>query len=186
MVYQEHGGRKLSSDNRGGQGFTLLELVVVMTLLAIISAAVVPIYANSMAAIQMRGAGNDFVARLSFVQEKAVAESCEYRLYIDDKAGTYWVAVLTGTEKGEKVFEPVDADYGRRTTLPEFLKLERIKARKDRELKAYYITCYPNGACDRAKVRFQDERSQKHHLEIETLGTMGKIDVKRGDRRVIQ
>ena len=113
----------------GLRGFTLLELVVVMALLAIITAAIVPLYGNSMAHIQLRNAQNEFVALLSFVQERAVAESREYRVYIDDEAGVYWVMYEEGYDKknDEKVFTEVEADFGKEQSLPKYLVLEGVK-----------------------------------------------------------
>jgi len=162
---------------RLGRGFTLLELIVVLSLLAILSAAVVPLYGQSMSAIQLRDARNDFVALLSFVQERAVTDSREYRVYIDSETHSYWVGYHAATEEEEKVFKDVAAEYGRERFLPEFLELDRIKAPEDRELNVHYIGCYPNGACDRVEVTFTDTRTWGRQFSVATEGVMGKISV---------
>ncbi len=161
------------------RGFTLLELIVVLSLLAIITGALVPLYGSSMATIQMRSVQSDFLALLTFTQERAVAESREYRLYLDEKEGTHWVMRFARIEDNEKVFEPVKAEWGRLTHLPKVMEFKGIKARKDRDRAAQFIGCYPNGACDTVSVTLSDTRSRKRQFTIETLGTVGKVEVDR-------
>jgi len=148
-------------------------------LLAIITGAIVPIYSNSMATIQLRSAQNDFVSILVFVQERAVSESLEYRLYIDDEEGSYWVMFLKGFDKDEEVFKQVKADFGKKQYLPTFMSIDRLKAREDRKRGVRFIGCYPNGACDRASLTIRDTRSRGRKITIETLGSLGKIRAKR-------
>jgi prepilin-type N-terminal cleavage/methylation domain-containing protein len=161
-----------------GAGFTMLELIVVMALLAIITAAIVPIYGSSMASIQLKNARSSFVATINFVQARAVSESREYRVYMDEDEGSYWAGYLAGTEDDEKQFELVTAEFGQKKFLPSYLHFDRIKARKERGSGAYYIGCYPNGACDQVEVQFRDERERNGHTAVSTLGMIGKFEVK--------
>ena len=75
------------------RGFTLLELIVVVTLLSLISLAVMPVYVAAMNATAVRNAQSDLMATLRFIQELAVKESREYRLYLSDKEGKDWVKI---------------------------------------------------------------------------------------------
>jgi len=159
------------------RGFTMLELVVVLSLLTIITAAVVPLYAKSMSAIQMRNARNDFVALLSFVQERAVSDSREYRIYLDTEKGGYWVSAHTATEDRQKIFEDVEQAFGRERLLPPYLELDRVKAPKDRKRGVHYIGCYPNGASDRVQLTFKDTRNRRRRFRVRTEGVMGKLRV---------
>ena len=158
-------------------GFTMLELIVVLTLLVLITGAVVPLYVNSMGAVQIRSSRNNFISMLTFVQERAVAESLEYRVYIDSEQDSYWAMYLEAVEDDKKIFAPVEAEWGREQFFPDYLHFDRVKARKDRERHAQYIGCYPNGACDRATVVIQDERDRERRYEISTLGSLGKFEV---------
>lgn len=178
--------QRLSENMKRSLGFTLLELMVVMSLLAVLTVAVVPLYGNSMAYVTLRSTRNDFASLLSFVQEKAVSESREYRVYIDNKEGKYWVMRFKERDKEDKIFEKVEAEFGQERFFPPNIKLERIKAPKDRHERAFYIGCYPNGASDRAKLNFRDLRGKRRAFSIEVLGAMGKVDVKTGVQRVVE
>lgn len=175
-----------AGNNRRTAGFSLLELIVVLTILSIITAVVVPIYNNSMAHVQLRDARNSFASMIAHVQERAVSESREYRIYIDDDKGAYWVMRLEGMEKEEKLFRPAPGELGKRAFFPAYLRIDRVKARKDRQEKAYYISCFPNGASEQATVSFRDERSRQRAFRVAILGAMGKIDIRSGAAQVVQ
>jgi len=84
---------------------------------------------------------------------------------------------MTGVEEGEKVFTEETREYGRLREFPEQLTVDRVKARKDRERSAYFIACYPNGACDIARVDLLDARNRRQRTTIETTGVVGKLEV---------
>jgi prepilin-type N-terminal cleavage/methylation domain-containing protein len=158
-------------------GFTLLELIVVVTLLALISVAVMPVYVGAMNATAVRNAQSDLLATLRFIQEVAVKESREYRLYLSEKEGKYWVMRLAGLEDNEKQFEEVEEEYGKEKTLPEGLVITRIKARKDGN--AHFIACLPNGASDQATIALRDEKRRgRATITIEVKGVLGKVGIK--------
>jgi len=165
-------------------GFTLLELIVVVTLLGIISMTVVPVFVGSMSSLQLKNTSNDVVALLNFVQQRAVSESREHRIYFDDEAGEYWVEILAGyDEDNEKIFREVSASYGEIHELSSNLSFERVRMPKDRDRNGlYYVSCYPNGATDRGQITIQDERNFRDRFRIEILGAMGKVEIdKPGD-----
>jgi prepilin-type N-terminal cleavage/methylation domain-containing protein len=167
----------MAHGSKARAGFTLLELIVVMTLLAIISAAVVPVFGGTLQRLQLRSAQDNFVSTLAFAQDMAVRNSREYRLYVDPEEGSYWAMYVIEENLEDKVFEFVTERWGQTQYFPEYLEMRRPRLNKDRELDAYYIACYPNGACDRAKIRLDDTRDRRRHFEVETLGSMGQFEV---------
>jgi len=159
-------------------GFTLLELMVVLSVMAIITAAIVPVYSNSVGGIQARNARNDLVSILLFCQELAVRESREYRVCIDPRENSFWVMRLVDVDKNEKIFEDVAESWGEMQYLPEYMSFGRVSARRDRSVGGYHIACYPNGATDRVSVELRDDRDRRSSYTITTLGGLGKIEVK--------
>lgn len=163
---------------RSSAGFTFIEMIVVVTLLAILSAAVVPLYGKSVRALQARSARGDFVALLLFAQELAVRESREVRLCIDEREGTYWIEGWTGGLGEEKTFAPLnDGQNGGLHRFPESSRLSRVRARDDGRRDVKYIACMPNGGCDRASIRISGESRGKGDTTIATTGVLGGVDI---------
>ena len=157
-------------------GFTLLELMVVMAILAIISVSLAPVYVAAMDGIRTRNAQNDVIAWLRYAQEVAVRESREYRVYFNKETGTCHLMRLAGIEDEEKVFEDiVDPLIGNGLVLPATLVFENIRARRDKRTREYFVSCLPNGASDKAVIRLRDQRSRGVHIEITVEGPLGKI-----------
>ena len=168
----------MRNTRRVAGGFSLLELVIVMTLLAIMSGAVVPVFRGTFKRVQTDHAVRDFIAVVRYVQERAVTNTTEHRLYLDDENGLYQAKSLKGIEDDIKVFEPVPLVDSRKGIfiLPRDLQFDRIKARRDRELGLRYLAFYPNGACDQASVTLR--REDGHTVRIKMNGGLGDIEVK--------
>ena len=161
---------------QSGGGFTLIELIIVLTIIVIMSAAVVPVFSGSMAKLERDHAVRDFVATLRYAQERAVTDTREYRLAIDPELNQYWLLRCAGVVERKKTFELIDERQGKAMFLPERLSMKSVKARKERQEKFYYISFYPNGACDRAEVTLQHEDGRA--VTVETKGSLGQLEVK--------
>lgn len=160
------------------RGFTFLELLVVLSILAVLTAMIVPVYGASVSAMQRRSLRGDLVATIRYLQELSIQQSRELRLYVDTREGTYWAEGWVAGLGDDKVFEALhDSKLGAMQTFPGSLKITRIQARKDRGNRHHYIAFYPTGACDPAKIRFGKRRGGKATFTIETTGTLGDVVV---------
>lgn len=163
---------------RAPRGFSLLELLVTLVVLSVIGAAVVPVYSGSVASMRVRAFESDFIQLFEYIQERAVTDVREYRLYIDERQHLYWAMYHAGyDDRREKIFEMVDEDWGRERQFPDAVRIERMTAPKDRDRDARYMACYPNGSCTRVKVNLTENKDRRRRIIIETLGVMGKIEV---------
>ena len=70
---------------RGPQGFTLIELMIVVAVLAIVGALVVPMIGNN-APDKLRGAANRLVADLAFTKVESIAHGDDLRLVVFDNS----------------------------------------------------------------------------------------------------
>ena len=157
------------------RGFTLMELVVVLTILFILLGGVVPLFQGSISWARGDRASRDFVALMKHAQERAVADATEYRFYMNRDTGRYWLMRFRGMDGEEKVFEPVGELDGGVRVLPESVELERPEAHRDRARDAYYIAFHASGACDYASVAL--ERSDGVTVRIKTKGRLGQFEV---------
>jgi len=157
------------------QGFTLIEVIVVLSIVMIMTAAVVPMYQGSVAWARRDRATRDVVSRLKYAQERAITDAAEHRFYLDDDSGTYWLVREGEENDGKRVFEELDDAGATRARLPEQMKFEKPKASLDRELDAHYVAFYPGGACDYATITIAiDDRTS---TKIRTEGRLGQMKV---------
>lgn len=161
---------------RARSGFTLMELIIVLTIIAIISAAVIPVFGASFNTIRRDHALRDFLAALRYSQERAVAETCEYRVVIDPETRSYRITRMVKFDRGEKTFKPIDERFGAKMTFPEEFEIKKPTARRDRETRTYFIAFFPNGACDEALVPFTV--NGKRDVSVLTNGRNGHIEIK--------
>jgi len=161
-------------------GFTLIELIIVLTLLAVLSSAVIPVFSGSLGRVESDHTVRDLVALIKYGQERAVTDLKEYRLYLDPEQGHYFLMMLKRTPEGEKDFVPLDEHQGEALVLPPRIEMAKPKARKDRERDLYYIPFYPSGACDKARIPLEiKQEGRDRKVTIETQGSLGRIVIKR-------
>ncbi|MGC8739568.1 MAG: pilus assembly FimT family protein [Candidatus Hydrogenedens sp.] len=161
-------------------GFTLLELVVVVALISILTGMIIPIYNRTMYSLRIRNTTQDITSLIRYAQEKAVAESREFRVLIDEEKGTFSLFRLKSQSwDGEKEFEPVGtADGGGMITLPETIQISRITAGKDRKTGIRYISCYPNGASDPGQIELEPQIRGQQRILIKWTGALGRFEIK--------
>lgn len=161
-------------------GFTLLELVVVVTFISILTGMVIPIYNRTMYSLRIRNTTQDITSLIRYAQEKAVAESREFRVVIDEEKGEISLFRLKHhTKDGDKEFEPVGTgDGGGIILLPETIKISRITAGKDRRTGFRYISCYPNGASDPGQIELEPQGQGYQRILIKWTGALGRFEIK--------
>jgi type II secretion system protein H len=100
-------------------GFTLLELILVMLILAIVAAMVVPSLANFAISRTTDNTVIQIMSMAQYARTQCVADARPYRMNFDTQSGQVW---LTSGSAG--VFQPLTNDYGNRYTLGKGMKLQ--------------------------------------------------------------
>lgn len=157
-------------------GFTLMELMIVMTLLAIMSLTVTPIFRGSFSGARAEHSMRDLFAAMKSAQSGAVTEAVEYRVYLAPKKNEYWIAHAVFSEEGEVGFEPLPGRSGEAIELPSIMEMKRPKARRGLETGTYYFSFYPSGACDIASVAVGFTDRSRGVYRFETTGTMVSLE----------
>lgn len=164
-------------DARQG-GFTFIEMIVVVSVLAILTAVIVPVYGNSISAMRARSARGDFIALLFHAQERAVRESREIRVCLKEEDRSYWLEGWVSGIGEDKVFEILkEGPHTGVYLFPDSVVLAQIRARTDRGRKTRFIACYPNGGSDRASIRIASGARGTKDTTIATTGALGGIEV---------
>lgn len=148
-------------------GFSLMELIVVVTILAILTAAVLPVFGPALRGAKIDNAFQDVLATMRYAQDAAVSQGMEHRVYFDDDHNAYWIERLVGHDRGDKIFAPMDEHVGEWRQLPRGLELDRISAQRERG-GFHYIAFYPTGARDQAEVRMRNTAENIRGYSIST------------------
>lgn len=72
-------------------GFSLLELIIVLTLLAIISAGVVPVFLGAVGSTEAEHATRDLAAWMRHASDRAITNATVYRIAIDMNDSSYMI-----------------------------------------------------------------------------------------------
>jgi len=76
---------------RSRGGFTLMELMVVLTILVLLAALTAPAFTRQYHEAKLRSAARDLVALMNYGRSQAVVEGTTYRLNIDRDGGRLWI-----------------------------------------------------------------------------------------------
>ena len=153
------------------RGFTLIEVMIVMIILASLTGLVAPVFKDSLQHMRAENAIRDLQAACSYAQSRAVTDSAEVRLNIDHKAGRYWISRAYLNDEDEVEFVPLSEMDFPVTTLPDTIVLSKPKARFDRKQKFYYVAFYPEGLCESAKLALKLAEEPRQKFWIEMSGT---------------
>jgi len=127
-------------NTRTSDGFTLLELMMVMLVMALALAVTYPSLSRGSTALHLRATSRDVLNTLRYARERAVTEQTRMRVTVDTEAQK----VVLSTDLGDEPREYV---------LPNDVKIDRI-ALADKEVLEgpLVIRFLPNGSADSAEI----------------------------------
>jgi len=167
------------------EGFTLLELVVVLTILMGMTMMIMPVFKGALSEAEVEQSMLDMHAMIKSARSLAMSEGNEYRIYVNPKENRYWIGRWSGlNKKGERVFAPAPGVREPIVRLPSSVKLMRPnKADFDRKSKEYYVTFYPSGVCSPSPTDFLvnvgGDRRKQYKISLDGLS----IDFKEPGQR---
>lgn len=132
---------KPTSEAHGEAGFTLIEVLVALTILVAALAIAVPSLGRAREGLALRSAAYDLAASLRMVRTNAVGTNAEQGLTIDLARRLYW---------SEGAVPPRALMVGTEVTVPES---ERFAASVSR------IRFYADGSSSGAKIILKDDRT---------------------------
>ncbi len=132
--------------NSRAQGFTLLELLVVLVVLALVAAASYPSMSRAAAALHLRTAGRDVVNTFRYARQKAVTEQIRMKVTVD-------------REKQQLVMSADLEDEGRTYLLPKDVKIQRVALAGNEIMGGPMVVRFlPNGSCDNSELLLQADK----------------------------
>lgn len=133
-------------------GYTLLELVLVLAVLAIALAAVAPTLSGFGQGRKAEEAAARFVAVARWARSQAISDGATYRIVIAPDEARWTVQM----ESGETYID-IPGPLGRSYTAPEEVTLETDAPTEEDQQVIYFE---PSGRSDVATVRFKGRRGE--------------------------
>jgi prepilin-type N-terminal cleavage/methylation domain-containing protein len=104
---------------RAHSGFTLLELILVLLILAVAAAMVVPSLSNFALGRSTENTAQQILNLALYARSQCVSEARTYHMNFDTTAGQIWLTV--GNSSG--VFQPPPNSFGQKYTVPKGMKI---------------------------------------------------------------
>jgi type II secretion system protein H len=142
-------GKKPSA---GPEGFTLLELILVMVILTIVLSMAAPSLRGFFSSRKAHDAASNILSLVRFARTQAIAEGCTYRLNFDSDKSIYW---LTSNAKG--AFGSLNNEFGREFLLPDDTTFT-IEKEKDKTGTEKYVDFFPQGMTESSTITLTDRR----------------------------
>jgi type II secretion system protein H len=164
-------------------GFTLIELMVVITIIGIITAAMIPEMKGSFQDALLRSTSRELINVFDLAYSRAVSLNQTRRVRLDEKTGRYLVEKQV-TQNRQENFVPVDdvpGDKGQLDTriTVEFRQPDEISSEQDTPAAApalasdtgtvpggVVIAFYPDGTADGGEILLRDRDGFRLQLQI--------------------
>lgn len=150
-------------------GFTLVEIIVVIVIIAVSGAILMPSMRTGLAGIRLEAKGRDLAALCRMARTLAVGEQQVYRIGLQRDSNSVFLA--------DAYHERV-----RDFDLTEEIKLDTVKYEgKEPHEETVFVSFYPNGRADEAEVVLSNRQGRKVVLTTDVLTGMARVAV-RGER----
>ncbi len=153
------------------QGFTLLELIIAVIVIALVLAVAYPSISRGSTTIRLRTTGRDILNTFRYAREKAVTEQTAVRIVVD-------------REKQELILSNDLGDGLRTYRLPDDVKIHRLALNGSEVMEGPLMLRFlPNGSTESAQVLLESKTGR--HLEIYTDPITGgaRIETGRGENQ---
>jgi type II secretion system protein H len=137
---------------RKSSGFTLLELIVVLVILAMVSALVAPSMRAFTVGQTTDNAAQQIVVLARYARTQSITEGNSYRLNFDPQGGAYW---LSSSAAG--VYKDLPGEYGEHLTLPVGATM---RTDLTRQTDGTYVTFQSTGRADVAHIWISDKQGK--------------------------
>jgi len=88
------------------RGFTLIELMVVLTILVLLAGLMAPSFVRQYHEAKLKSAARDVVGLMQYARSQAVVEGTTYRLNIDREGGRVWITYYDTQSEEAQEQEP--------------------------------------------------------------------------------
>ena len=142
------------------RGFTLIEMILVLLLIAVVAGIVTPNLRNFSAGAKLRDSADQFLALTRLARVQAISTGQVHRVTLDTAGNRCVVAAEQGQELKE-ISAGMDGSF----IIPDGVQ---IQMNDPQRTPKNYVQFFPNGRTQAAKVRFSMTNSNAY-IEVECV-----------------
>ncbi len=151
------------SHRRLSRGITLLELLVALTLIAILSALVYPSFGNALSILRLRGAARQLVSACRLAKWEAVSRRQPYRLSVDMERNQLSVA-----DAAMQTVKELDLSPGIHIS-----ETQKISGAGRTDVNEFMF--FPNGTSEAGSITLRDQGGREVKVLLDFLTGEAKI-----------
>ena len=153
---------------RRDQGFTLVELILVMIVIFTLATVVVPRFSDFFPSLQVRKSTEHLMAWARKARADAALTGCRQRLYLDTSKRKFWIERESRPIKEPGKFVALTGAWSEEL-LPDGVEIESVdKAETDPGTSTLkYVEFLPDGSSSEATIVLSNDNGDRQTLRIE-------------------
>ena len=164
LFYIEKGAVPWSSSTK--IGFTLIEIILVLLLLAIVSGLTVPNFSKTYQRLELKKAANDIAYLMRYAQSRAIAKGHQIRFeFAEDFTGYELKEQSSDKKQADEEFKNISGRLGNHFQVPQILHVSSEDT---------VINFFPDGTIDKQRISVCSVKEEKC-FTISTQEQRGRV-----------
>lgn len=173
--------RRKNFSGRSLNGFTLIELAVVIILIGVVFIIIMPRTAGLFSGRKLMGFSRELAGSLDYARSRAVIDDQVYNFHIDREKQEYWFIPKEDDDRSSgysRYYGNDEVPPPRKRKVPEGMSITRIKLKtpaKDRYKPV--IRFYPRGNSNGAEVFLETDQGDKTVIKVKPYTGKSSVEM---------
>jgi prepilin-type N-terminal cleavage/methylation domain-containing protein len=162
------GRKEIAGNQQSKHGFTLIELVVTLAILAIMSTVAIMAMGPALRDARLRTGCRIIVAKMNYARSYAISHQATSRVMLDKTSGEVRLLVLRKDSDGTEALVPVSTSSGKITRLPKSVTIAGVQKPGVPE-EENFVDFSDVGQSETAFITLEDATGVKKTILVDSL-----------------